>query len=40
MPFWVYQEVATGAVFDPKYTGVSLANDGIVLMDRIGLRKG
>jgi peptide/nickel transport system substrate-binding protein len=40
MPFWVYQEAVCAAVFRSKVTGVQLYNDGLILWDRIGLRKG
>ncbi|MFE5330186.1 ABC transporter substrate-binding protein [Embleya sp. NPDC056575] len=36
MPFWVYQEAVTAAIYAPGVTGVQLMNDGIVLWDRIG----
>lgn len=36
MPYWVYQEAVTAAVYSPRITGIQLINDGIVLWDRIG----
>ncbi|MET7299392.1 ABC transporter substrate-binding protein [Embleya sp. NPDC005575] len=36
MPFWVYQEAVTAAVYNPRITGIQLVNDGVVLWDRIG----
>lgn len=36
MPFWVYQEAVTAAVYSPRITGIQLANDGAILWDRIG----
>ncbi|MDI2124975.1 ABC transporter substrate-binding protein [Yinghuangia seranimata] len=39
MPVWVYQEAVAGAIHGPRVTNVQLFNDGIVLMDRVGLRR-
>lgn len=39
LPFFVYQEAVAAYVADPKVTGLQLFNDGILLFDRIGLRK-
>ncbi|NUU23129.1 MAG: ABC transporter substrate-binding protein [Streptomycetaceae bacterium] len=39
MPVWVYQEAVAVALYDGKVAGVQLANDGVFLFDRIGLRK-
>jgi len=40
MPFWVYQEAVAAAIFRSRVTGVQLFNGGLILWDRIGLRKG
>lgn len=39
MPFWVYQEAVSAALFTPKVTGLQLFNDGLVRWELIGLRK-
>ncbi|MEU8138887.1 ABC transporter substrate-binding protein [Streptodolium elevatio] len=39
VPFWVYQEAASTVVFAPAVTGVQAYNDGLVLFDRIGMRR-
>ncbi len=39
VPFWVYQEAAGTVVFAPAVAGVQAYNDGLVLFDRIGLRR-
>lgn len=39
VPFWVYQEAANTIVFAPRVTGVEPFADGLVLFDRIGLRR-
>lgn len=36
MPFWVYQEAVTAAVYRSGVTGVQLVNDGLIMWDRIG----
>ena len=36
LPFWVYQEAVTAAVYRSGVTGVQLINDGIIMWDRIG----
>ncbi|GCE02339.1 ABC transporter substrate-binding protein [Embleya hyalina] len=39
LPFWVYQEAANTVVFAPSVTGIQPHGDGLVLFDRIGLRR-
>lgn len=39
LPFFVYQEAVAAYVCDPKITGTQLFNDGLLLFDRIGVRK-
>ncbi|WP_436773000.1 ABC transporter substrate-binding protein [Yinghuangia sp. YIM S09857] len=39
LPFYVYQEAVAAYVCDPKITGLQLFNDGLLLFDRIGVRK-
>lgn len=39
LPFWVYQEAANTVVFAPSITGIQPHSDGLVLFDRIGLRR-
>lgn len=39
MPFWVFQEDATTAIYSKKVTGVQIINDGEFMMDRIALAK-
>ncbi|MGW0660396.1 ABC transporter substrate-binding protein [Streptodolium elevatio] len=39
LPFFVYQEAVAAYVCDPKITGLQLFNDGLLLFDRIGVRK-
>ncbi|NUU21194.1 MAG: ABC transporter substrate-binding protein [Streptomycetaceae bacterium] len=39
LPFLVYQEAVAAYVCDPKVTGLQLFNDGVLLFDRIGIRK-
>ncbi|MDI2129285.1 ABC transporter substrate-binding protein [Yinghuangia seranimata] len=39
MPVWVYQEAVALGVYAPRITGVQLFNDGVFLVDRIGMRK-
>ncbi|MGW0660397.1 ABC transporter substrate-binding protein [Streptodolium elevatio] len=39
MPFWVYQEAITAALYTSKVTGLSLYNDGLIQWDQIGIRK-
>lgn len=39
LPFFVYQEAVAAYVAAPHVTGLQLFNDGIVLFDRVGLRK-
>ncbi|MGR7002609.1 ABC transporter substrate-binding protein [Yinghuangia aomiensis] len=39
VPFWVYQEAVSAALFTPKVTGLQLFNDGLVRWELIGLHK-
>lgn len=39
LPFWVYQQAANAVVFDPRLTGIQPFADGVLLFDRIGLRR-
>lgn len=39
LPFWVYQQAANAVVFDPRLTGIQPFADGVLLFDRLGLRK-
>jgi peptide/nickel transport system substrate-binding protein len=39
LPFWVYQEAANTIAFRPEVTGIQPISDGLVLFDRLGLRK-
>ncbi len=39
LPFWVYQEAITAAVYTSKVTGLNLFNDGLIQWDQIGIRK-
>lgn len=39
LPFFVYQEAVAAYVSADKVTGLELFNDGVLLFDRIGLRK-
>jgi peptide/nickel transport system substrate-binding protein len=39
LPFYVYQEAVAAYVAAPRVTGLRLFNDGLLLFDRIGMRK-
>lgn len=39
MPFWVYQEATSAALYTSKVTGLSLYNDGLIHWDKIGVKK-
>ncbi|WTW97508.1 ABC transporter substrate-binding protein [Streptomycetaceae bacterium NBC_01309] len=39
IPFWVYQEAVTAALYTSKVTGLSLYNDGLIQWDLVGVRK-